>query len=91
MRVRCNICGSKATIQTASDITDDVRHLYCTCNNVRCGHTFVANLEFSHTLSPSALSLPKKTRERIKDMPHHQQRDMFSYLDSPGLNEKTPV
>ncbi|NRB66306.1 MULTISPECIES: ogr/Delta-like zinc finger family protein [Vibrio] len=28
--------------------------LYCSCSDPECGHTFVMNLSYSHTLSPSA-------------------------------------
>lgn len=30
--------------------------VYCTCSNPECGHRFVANVTFSHTLCPSALT-----------------------------------
>ncbi|WP_334351387.1 ogr/Delta-like zinc finger family protein [Enterobacter bugandensis] len=43
--------------------------LYCACTEVECGHTFVFNASFSHTLSPSGLTgnkLVKFLIDRLK-------------------------
>lgn len=67
MRVYCDRCGSKAKITSTRDLTPQYRQLYCLCGNAECGHSFVADLTFSHTLSPSALDLPKALKEALKN------------------------
>lgn len=66
MRIICDRCKSKARIETTREITPAFRHLYCSCTNPECGHTFVMDLSFSHTLSPSALDLSPETREALR-------------------------
>jgi hypothetical protein len=78
--VRCNRCGSPAVIDSSKEISDVAKHLYCMCKNVECGHTFVVIMEFSHTLSPSALDLPEEVRERLKGYSRTQQQQLFAEL-----------
>lgn len=66
MRIICDRCSSKARIETTREVTASFRHLYCSCTNAECGHTFVMDLSFSHTLSPSALDLPEATRAALR-------------------------
>lgn len=66
MRIICDRCGGKARIETTREITTSFRHLYCSCTNAECGHTFVMDLSFSHTLSPSAFDLPEETRAALR-------------------------
>lgn len=54
MRVLCTVCGKKAVIGKTDRLTIGCANLYCSCTDPECGHTFVANVSFSHTLSPSA-------------------------------------
>lgn len=67
MRIICDRCKSKSIITTTRELTPQFRKLYCACMNVECGHTFVMNLEFGHTLSPSALDLPEPIRQALQD------------------------
>ena len=85
MRIFCNRCGKTATIQSSSQISTDVKHLYCSCNNPQCGHTFVMGLAFSHTLSPSAEDIPKEALERIQRATRGEQREMFQVLEGGRL------
>ena len=55
MRVKCSKCGGKAAITSRKEITSQVTELYCMCRNPACCHSFVATLNFSRTLGPSAL------------------------------------
>lgn len=82
MRIICDRCGSKARIETTREITPVFRRLYCSCTNVECGHTFVMELSFSHTLSPSALDLPPETREALRGCANQAQaRDVLAGAD----------
>ena len=53
MRVKCQ-CGCNAIINTTNRLSNDHAELYCSCTDPHCGHTFVVNLSYSHTLSPSS-------------------------------------
>lgn len=66
MRIKCDRCKHKARIETTREITPTFSHLYCSCTNPLCGHTFVVDLSFSHTLSPSALDLPEAMRAALR-------------------------
>lgn len=66
MRIKCDRCRKKARIETTREITPAFTNLYCSCTDPLCGHTFVMQLSFSHTLSPSALDLPPQTREALR-------------------------
>lgn len=54
MRVYCKVCGQRGRITKTNRLSDDVSDLYCQCTDVECGHSWVATLSFSHTLSPSS-------------------------------------
>ncbi|MGQ8705428.1 ogr/Delta-like zinc finger family protein [Serratia sp. TSA_198.1] len=56
MKVNCTECGAKAIISKTNRKDPKLSDLYCQCSDVECGHTFVMNLTFSHTISPSARS-----------------------------------
>lgn len=54
MRVLCPECGQKSRIQKSNRLSSQHADLYCSCSDPECGHSFVMNLSYSHTLSPSA-------------------------------------
>ncbi|MDR7019586.1 ogr/Delta-like zinc finger family protein [Aeromonas salmonicida] len=56
MRVYCKVCGQRGRITKTNRLSDDVSDLYCQCTDAECGHSWVATLSFTHTLSPSAKS-----------------------------------
>ncbi|MEB7742756.1 ogr/Delta-like zinc finger family protein [Escherichia coli] len=53
---RCPDCGATAVIRKTDWKTLKLADLYCSCSDVKCGHTFVCTMSFSHTLSPGARS-----------------------------------
>lgn len=67
MLIRCSRCQTKAIITTRSELTPQFTKLYCVCTNAQCGHTFVMNLEFDHTLSPSAFDLSEAARKALQE------------------------
>lgn len=67
MRVTCIRCKGPALIRTSREMSETLRQLYCICRDPECGHTFVMDLSFSHTLSPSALDLPEQLRARMRN------------------------
>ncbi|WP_209299057.1 ogr/Delta-like zinc finger family protein [Aeromonas jandaei] len=54
MRVYCKECGQRGRITKTNALSESVSDLYCQCTEAECGHSWVATLSFSHTLSPSA-------------------------------------
>lgn len=54
MRIICTVCQQKAVIGKTDRLSPAVSNLYCSCTDPECGHSFVVNVSFSHTLSPSA-------------------------------------
>lgn len=69
MRLPCPHCRWPSVIRTSEQMSVLTRqYVYC-CVNAECGHTFVATLEISRTLSPSAtpdpsVSLPLSSHVR---------------------------
>lgn len=68
-KIRCPEYGSPAIIRKSDWKDKKLADLYCACSEVECGHTFVFNVSFSHTLSPSGLTgnkLVKFLIDRLK-------------------------
>lgn len=55
-KINCPECGEPAVIRKSDWKDKKLADLYCACTEVECGHTFVFNASFSHTLSPSGLT-----------------------------------
>lgn len=67
--VYCAHCKGPATIRDSFSLSPLLRQLRCVCRDLECGHTFVAHLETTSTLSPSGkpdptIQLPISTRTR---------------------------
>ena len=52
--IRCPHCQAHSTARTSREQSKTLREIHYQCDDVECGHTFVANLEVVRTLSPSA-------------------------------------
>jgi len=74
MKVICTECGAVARIKKTARKHTHFADLYCSCSEPECGHTFVMNLTFSHTLSPSALTHGRMVKD-IADSIHPDQRE----------------
>ncbi|MGP5403246.1 ogr/Delta-like zinc finger family protein [Pseudomonas helleri] len=82
MRVICHCCDGKALISEVEEVSPDLKKLYCLCLNHKCGHSFVMELCFSHTLKPSAKKAGESLLERFRELSSAQQLQMFEQLDS---------
>ena len=82
MRVHCPQCRKKAIITSSKEISPNLTKLYCVCSLPTCGHGFVLDLQFSHTLSPSMHQFPHKAREAIKNASSTEIISLLSLLDS---------
>jgi hypothetical protein len=85
MRIYCTACGHKGRIGSRDDLDAKFAKLYCQCLDPKCGHTWVANLTFSHTLSPSAQSFDRLLFDRLKDLPRAKQRELFDKLGTQAV------
>ncbi|AUI87688.1 transcriptional regulator [Vibrio azureus] len=80
MRVICPECGAKACIQKSNRISTSYSDLYCSCSDPECGHTFVMNLSFSHTLSPSAKTTTQMAFNLVKALGPEQKKELKNQL-----------
>lgn len=51
--IACPHCRSKAIVRNSVEVTDLVRELRMTCENIDCGHVFVSQLSVIRTLRPA--------------------------------------
>lgn len=50
MRIKCQ-CGRPAVISKSEIISKESTELYCSCTDASCGHSFVTEVAYKHTLS----------------------------------------
>jgi hypothetical protein len=81
MRVLCSDCGSVAIIGKTNRLSLAHADLYCSCTDPECGHTFVANLSFSHTLNPSARSTTAIVSELFRALSPVQRQQVQQELN----------
>ncbi|MDY4387747.1 ogr/Delta-like zinc finger family protein [Pectobacterium aroidearum] len=80
MKVFCPECNNKATIRKTVRKHRHISDIYCACDDVECGHTFVLNMTFSHTLSPSAKTSDKLLQTVIENLSPKQRQMAFELL-----------
>ncbi|RTF40771.1 ogr/Delta-like zinc finger family protein [Serratia marcescens] len=73
-------CESKAIISKTNRNHKMLADVYCTCSNPECGHRFVANVTFSHTLCPSALTDGQMIQSLLKGITPEQRADTIGWL-----------
>ncbi|HFK4760422.1 TPA: ogr/Delta-like zinc finger family protein [Citrobacter farmeri] len=81
-KIICPECESNSVIKKTVRKHPELSDIYCACNNVECGHTFVVNMTFSHTLSPSALTGAKAVKTMIDMMTPDQKLAALGLLQS---------
>ncbi|QXN26711.1 ogr/Delta-like zinc finger family protein [Shewanella putrefaciens] len=74
MRILCTTCHSKAVIGKTDRLSPAHANLYCSCSDPECGHTFVVNVSFSHTLSPSAKTTSEIVSALVKALPPEHRK-----------------
>ena len=84
-KIHCPECNAPAVIRKTEWKNKQLADLYCACSEVECGHTFVFNAIFSHSLSPSGLTgskLVKFLLDRLK--PDERQYALDLLQGQPG-------
>ena len=82
LKIQCPECSSKAVIRKTNRKHRDIADIYCSCSDVECGHTFVMNLTFSHTLSPSAKKGDLLLQQVISNLSDEQKQLAFKLLQA---------
>ncbi|HCA3843857.1 TPA: ogr/Delta-like zinc finger family protein [Enterobacter hormaechei] len=80
LMIECPECGSKAVIRKTNRKHREIADIYCACADVECGHTFVMNLTFSHTLSPSAKTGDSLVQTLLKNLSPDQKQMALDLL-----------
>ena len=80
LTIYCPECGEKAMIKKSNRKHKELTDLYCACRDPLCGHTFVLNLPFSHTLSPSAKKQDALLLAMIKNLSPQQREKALTLL-----------
>ncbi|ALE23237.1 MULTISPECIES: ogr/Delta-like zinc finger family protein [Proteus] len=80
LTIYCPECGEKAMIKKSNRKHKELTDLYCACRDPLCGHTFVLNLTFSHTLSPSAKKQDALLFAMIKNLSPQQREKALTLL-----------
>jgi hypothetical protein len=55
---RCPHCRERAIARSSREMSPTFREITFRCDNEKCCHWYVANMEFSRTLSPSLMPDP---------------------------------
>lgn len=85
LKIECPECGSKAVIRKTNRKHRELADIYCACADVECGHTFVMNLTFSHTLSPSAKTGDMLIQKIVSTMTPEQKQITLNLLQPTAL------
>ncbi|WP_420503299.1 ogr/Delta-like zinc finger family protein [Proteus mirabilis] len=80
LTIYCPECGEKAMIKKSNRKHKELTDLYCACRDPLCGHTFMLNLTFSHTLSPSAKKQDALLLAMIKNLSPQQREKALTLL-----------
>ncbi|WP_366523418.1 ogr/Delta-like zinc finger family protein [uncultured Microbulbifer sp.] len=79
MLITCIKCESRAVITSSNRIDPKLTQLYCACKNKDCGHTFVCDLSFCHTISPPKSDQYTALKGLIMTLP---EKDRLTLLES---------
>ncbi|MFP9230155.1 Ogr/Delta-like zinc finger protein [Pectobacterium cacticida] len=84
MKIFCPECNGKAVIRKTVRKHRHISDLYCACSDVECGHTFVLNVTFSHTLSPSAKTQDSLLKGIVDTLNPERRQMLLTLLQSPA-------
>ena len=85
LKVNCPECGARAIIKKTVWKDKTFSDVYLACSEVECGHTFVMNLTFSHTLSPSAKTGDYLLKNLLGGLTGKQRQMALDLLQTPAV------
>ena len=80
MQINCSECGGKAIIHSRKQLDVKMSQLYCSCKSPECGHTFVMDLSFSHTLSPSGKQAQTMVVDLLRALPVAERQILLAHV-----------
>lgn len=84
--ILCKECNSKAIIQKTERLTPEYNRLYCTCKNFECGHRFVLELTYSHSLKPSKLKEKNAFAHLVAYLSQEEKQNIYKLLNQDQIN-----
>lgn len=78
VQVDCPECGSKSIIYSRKKLHAKLSALYCGCKNNECAHSFVVDLSFSHSISPSKMDKQNIALEYLRALPEAERQQTLS-------------
>ena len=84
IRVKCSVCGAVCRVTKSREQSPTVKHLYCQCTDIECGHTFVEVQHFGYTISPSRHVMPEQVQEKVSKSTPNEQMSLFSLIGVKG-------
>ncbi|ASL93802.1 transcriptional regulator [Serratia marcescens] len=88
LKMICPDCASKAIIQKTNRKHRHLSDIYCVCSNWECGHRFVVNATFSHTLVPSALTHGQIMQSFVNSVTPEQRTEAIEWLKAAQEAER---
>ncbi len=86
MRIHCPQCSEKSRISSRREISPQFTTLYCQCLDAeKCGHRFVMQLTFSHTLTKGTGSLEALLFDRLLEMPLNDREALLRKVEASAL------
>ncbi|WP_116425096.1 ogr/Delta-like zinc finger family protein [Pseudomonas citronellolis] len=85
MRIHCPECGEKSRISSRRQISLQFTTLYCQCLDAEnCGHRFVMQLTYSHTLTKGAGTVETLLFDRLCEMPKKDREELLRKVEATG-------
>lgn len=78
VQINCPECNSKAIIYSSKKLHTKMTTLYCGCKNADCAHSFVMDLSFSHSTSPSKIEKQNMALEYLRALPEAERQQTLS-------------
>ncbi|NOR69193.1 MAG: transcriptional regulator [Methylomarinum sp.] len=77
MRIICPHCGSKAVISSSNKLSNQVKDLYCQCENtIHCGAGFVSTLAYKHTINPPAHTVLEMAMSLLNSLSKEEKAEL---------------
>lgn len=80
IKMVCPVCQTVAKIGKTNRKHPQLYDVYCYCSNINCGHSFVMNVTFSHSVSPSALNGQGRVKALIDALPAEEREKALEIL-----------
>lgn len=81
-KINCPECNAPAIIRKTEWKDVKLADLYCACSRVECGHTFVFNASYSHSLSPSGLTGSRLVKALLEQLKPDERQFALDLLQS---------